>query len=174
MCCSHSFNLSLPPPTPHAPLLPPPPSQCKEVVDSDEFSYNGDFRHKLWRIKINQVQMKETVSPIPAQSRGRGTLLLVLSVVCLCPQVEENVATNERVFQDRQYQVILYAHLTSSCMILVFCTGTMCIVYNTMLTFLFSFLPDLLYIICHSTSDCLHHFSPFSFAPRWMQPLFAS
>ena len=43
------------------------------------FSFNKGFTHKLCRIKINQVQLKETH--------------------------EENQSTNERVFQDRQYQV---------------------------------------------------------------------
>nr|XP_031532016.1 cullin-4A [Vicugna pacos] len=51
----------------------------KEVEDGDRFIFNGDFKHKLFRIKINQIQMKETV--------------------------EEQVSTTERVFQDRQYQV---------------------------------------------------------------------
>uniref|UniRef100_A0A8D0VE97 Cullin-4B n=1 Tax=Sus scrofa TaxID=9823 RepID=A0A8D0VE97_PIG len=51
----------------------------KEVEDGDKFFFNGDFKHKLFRIKINQIQMKETV--------------------------EEQVSTTERVFQDRQYQI---------------------------------------------------------------------
>nr|XP_020461524.1 cullin-4A [Monopterus albus] len=51
----------------------------KDVEDGDRFSFNNDFRHKLFRIKINQIQMKETV--------------------------EEQVSTTERVFQDRQYQI---------------------------------------------------------------------
>lgn len=51
----------------------------KEVEDGDRFNFNTDFRHKLFRIKINQIQMKETV--------------------------EEQVSTTERVFQDRQYQI---------------------------------------------------------------------
>lgn len=34
----------------------------KEVDDGDKFIFNGDFKHKLFRIKINQIQMKETVS----------------------------------------------------------------------------------------------------------------
>lgn len=34
----------------------------KEVEDGDKFIFNGDFKHKLFRIKINQIQMKETVS----------------------------------------------------------------------------------------------------------------
>ncbi|EPY86938.1 cullin-4A [Camelus ferus] len=32
----------------------------KEVEDGDRFIFNGDFKHKLFRIKINQIQMKET------------------------------------------------------------------------------------------------------------------
>uniref|UniRef100_A0A673G1C7 Cullin family profile domain-containing protein n=1 Tax=Sinocyclocheilus rhinocerous TaxID=307959 RepID=A0A673G1C7_9TELE len=51
----------------------------KDVEDADCFHFNSDFRHKLFRIKINQIQMKETV--------------------------EEQVSTTERVFQDRQYQI---------------------------------------------------------------------
>uniref|UniRef100_A0A8D3C625 Cullin-4A n=1 Tax=Scophthalmus maximus TaxID=52904 RepID=A0A8D3C625_SCOMX len=51
----------------------------KEVEDGDRFNFNYDFKHKLFRIKINQIQMKETV--------------------------EEQVSTTERVFQDRQYQI---------------------------------------------------------------------
>lgn len=34
----------------------------KEVEDGDRFNFDSDFRHKLFRIKINQIQMKETVS----------------------------------------------------------------------------------------------------------------
>uniref|UniRef100_A0A3P8ZAJ8 Cullin-4A n=1 Tax=Esox lucius TaxID=8010 RepID=A0A3P8ZAJ8_ESOLU len=51
----------------------------KDVEDGDRFNFNNEFRHKLFRIKINQIQMKETV--------------------------EEQVSTTERVFQDRQYQI---------------------------------------------------------------------
>uniref|UniRef100_A0A2K5Q096 Cullin-4B n=1 Tax=Cebus imitator TaxID=2715852 RepID=A0A2K5Q096_CEBIM len=51
----------------------------KDIEDGDKFICNDDFRHKLFRIKINQIQMKETV--------------------------EEQASTTERVFQDRQYQI---------------------------------------------------------------------
>ncbi|XP_062907312.1 cullin-4A-like isoform X2 [Mobula hypostoma] len=51
----------------------------KDVEDGDKFIFNDDFKHKLFRIKINQIQMKETV--------------------------EEQTSTTERVFQDRQYQI---------------------------------------------------------------------
>ncbi|XP_058506223.1 cullin-4B [Solea solea] len=53
--------------------------KSKEIEDGDKFSCNNDFKHKLFRIKINQIQMKETV--------------------------EEQASTTERVFQDRQYQI---------------------------------------------------------------------
>ncbi|KAK3763752.1 hypothetical protein RRG08_065716 [Elysia crispata] len=51
----------------------------KDVEETDSFRFAEDFKHKLYRIKINQIQMKETK--------------------------EENASTTERVFQDRQYQV---------------------------------------------------------------------
>jgi len=38
--------------------------QGKDVEDKDKFYANYDFTHKLFRIKINQIQMKETVSCI--------------------------------------------------------------------------------------------------------------
>lgn len=53
--------------------------KSKDVEDGDKFTYNGDFRHNLYRIKINQIQLKETQ--------------------------EEQEITQERVFQDRQYQI---------------------------------------------------------------------
>ena len=34
----------------------------RDVDDGDKFLYNSEFRNKLFRIKINQIQMKETVS----------------------------------------------------------------------------------------------------------------
>lgn len=34
----------------------------REIEDSDKFRFNNDFTYKLFRIKINQIQMKETVS----------------------------------------------------------------------------------------------------------------
>ena len=37
-------------------------SQGKDVATTDVFQYNTEFKHKLCRIKINQIQMKETVS----------------------------------------------------------------------------------------------------------------
>ncbi|XP_078268638.1 cullin-4B-like [Rhinoraja longicauda] len=53
--------------------------KSKDIEDCDKFTCNDDFKHKLFRIKINQIQMKETI--------------------------EEQVSTTERVFQDRQYQI---------------------------------------------------------------------
>ncbi|KAI9012912.1 Cullin family-domain-containing protein [Gaertneriomyces semiglobifer] len=51
----------------------------KNVTRTDMFEYNANFEHNLFRIKVNQIQMKETA--------------------------EEQKMTEERVFQDRQYQV---------------------------------------------------------------------
>lgn len=51
----------------------------REVEDEDSFVFNDEFVAPLYRIKVNAIQMKETV--------------------------EENTSTTERVFQDRQYQV---------------------------------------------------------------------
>ncbi|XP_064455149.1 cullin-4A-like [Ornithodoros turicata] len=51
----------------------------RDVEDADRFLFNGEFKNKLFRIKINQIQMRETQ--------------------------EEQSSTQERVFQDRQYQI---------------------------------------------------------------------
>ncbi|XP_060191854.1 cullin-4-like [Lycium barbarum] len=51
----------------------------RDVEDDDTFVFNDQFTTPLYRIKVNAIQMKETV--------------------------EENTSTTERVFQDRQYQV---------------------------------------------------------------------
>lgn len=34
----------------------------RDVADNDRFLFNAEFQNKLFRIKINQIQMKETVS----------------------------------------------------------------------------------------------------------------
>jgi hypothetical protein len=49
------------------------------VTDGDVFEFNSDFQERLFRIKVNAIQLKETP--------------------------EEQTNTTERVFQDRQYQV---------------------------------------------------------------------
>ncbi|KAJ7544778.1 hypothetical protein O6H91_09G092800 [Diphasiastrum complanatum] len=51
----------------------------REVEDGDSFIFNEEFVAPLFRIKVNAIQLKETV--------------------------EENTSTTERVFQDRQYQI---------------------------------------------------------------------
>ena len=50
----------------------------REVSEEDVFHVNSKFVNKKYRIKINQIQMKETP--------------------------EENKKTTQDVFQDRQYQ----------------------------------------------------------------------
>lgn len=37
------------------------PPKGKEVLDSDEFAFDKDFSHPLHKVKINQIQIKETV-----------------------------------------------------------------------------------------------------------------
>ncbi|KAF9936772.1 hypothetical protein BGZ65_002056 [Modicella reniformis] len=53
--------------------------KSKDVSETDEFTFNKEFTASLTRIKINAIQLKETL--------------------------EENASTNERIFQDRQFQV---------------------------------------------------------------------
>ena len=53
-------------------------AQGKEIEERDRFVFNTAFRNRHYRIKINQVQMKETVRlfllccflPPPAQARS--------------------------------------------------------------------------------------------------------
>ncbi|XP_023338669.1 cullin-4B [Eurytemora carolleeae] len=51
----------------------------KDILDGDKFVFNNEFTNALYKIKINQVQMKETNA--------------------------EQKATEESVYQDRQYQI---------------------------------------------------------------------
>uniref|UniRef100_A0A0N5A7K2 Cullin-4 n=1 Tax=Syphacia muris TaxID=451379 RepID=A0A0N5A7K2_9BILA len=51
----------------------------KDIGANDVFKFNSEFNDKLYRIRINQVQMKETA--------------------------EEHSQTEEQIFQDRQYQI---------------------------------------------------------------------
>ena len=59
----------------------------KDIEDGDRFNFNNDFRHKLFRIKINQIQMKETVGLTP---------------LCLCEgngRVNTNLSLCERKYR---------------------------------------------------------------------------
>ena len=51
----------------------------REVDESDSFAFNDTFTEKLFRIRVNQIQSRETP--------------------------EENKETNEKVMLDRQYQI---------------------------------------------------------------------
>jgi len=51
----------------------------RDVAETDEFFYDASFKHPLFRIKINSIQMRETEG--------------------------ETEQTTERVIQDRQYQI---------------------------------------------------------------------
>jgi len=61
----------------------------RDVGDADAFAFNGGLTAQLYRIKINSIQMRETV--------------------------EENVKTNEQVLQDRQYQARCLSGTMLSC-----------------------------------------------------------
>lgn len=69
----------------------------KEVLDDDRFTFDRQFTHNLYKIKINQIQIKETVEEnkrtndqVPSPSRAFAAPLLVadfsneysVSVVC--------------------------------------------------------------------------------------------
>jgi cullin-4 len=54
-------------------------TKTKDINEEDIFTYNKDFKFKLYRIKVNTIQMKETV--------------------------EENQKTTQTVMHDRQYQI---------------------------------------------------------------------
>jgi len=53
--------------------------KSKDIRNDDVFTFNKTFNHKLFRIKINSIQMKETA--------------------------EEQQKTQDSVFQDRQFQI---------------------------------------------------------------------
>ncbi len=61
------------------------------MLDGDEFAYNKEFKHRMWRIKINQVQMKETVSQ---QALGHTT-----SLYCRPPATHTHVYRWKRTQQ---------------------------------------------------------------------------
>lgn len=82
--------------------------KSKDVEDGDKFSCNDDFKHKLFRIKINQIQMKETVKALCCSRFLTSSSFEVLGIYfdwLFFSQVEEQASTTERVFQDRQYQI---------------------------------------------------------------------
>ncbi|KAH8291276.1 hypothetical protein KR054_010269 [Drosophila jambulina] len=72
----------------------------RDIENGDQFDFNNEFTNKLFRIKINQIQMKETVSV-----HYYNKLVLLSKTFSYIFQNEEQKATEERVFQDRQYQI---------------------------------------------------------------------
>jgi len=78
----------------------------KEVGDEDVFNFNDDFRHKLYRIKVNSIQMKETVRPALISNHQLTPVNAHRqSFIGAREQEEENTKTKESVFQDRQFQI---------------------------------------------------------------------
>ena len=69
----------------------------KDINDGDKFSYNKDFTNALFKIKINQVSFKQLVS---MKCPNWVDLQIQLKETN-----DEQKATEERVFQDRQYQI---------------------------------------------------------------------
>uniref|UniRef100_A0A8C0U1C4 Cullin 4A n=1 Tax=Cyanistes caeruleus TaxID=156563 RepID=A0A8C0U1C4_CYACU len=58
----------------------------KDVEDGDKFIFNDDFKHKLFRIKINQIQMKETVRTFSIHSvyvLTLSTYPIWISIFCI-------------------------------------------------------------------------------------------
>lgn len=49
----------------------------KDIEDGDKFICNDDFKHKLFRIKINQIQMKETVNLLCSHPTILGLCLFI-------------------------------------------------------------------------------------------------
>jgi len=77
----------------------------KDINVDDVFSFNDTLKHPLTRIKVNAIQLKETVSfffllPFPS-----SVLFVQSLIVVVVLQVEEQKDTQERVFSDRQFQV---------------------------------------------------------------------
>lgn len=73
-------------------------SKGVDVNSSDVFSYNKSFNSHHYKIRVNQVQLKETVSLLLS-------LFIKTIFIYYISKAEENQSTNEKVFQDRQYQV---------------------------------------------------------------------
>ena len=70
----------------------------KDINDGDKFVYNKDFTNALFKIKINQV----------SDNGGRFPKQIFISFyvqIQLKETNDEQKATEERVFQDRQYQI---------------------------------------------------------------------
>ncbi|XP_054553730.1 cullin-4B-like [Talpa occidentalis] len=62
----------------------------RDVEDGDKFFYNDEFKHKLFKIKINQIQMKETSAAdigadVDKKSDLRGECVWVLAVATAKP-----------------------------------------------------------------------------------------
>ncbi len=53
--------------------------KVKEVLNTDQFIFNKDFKHRLCRIKINQVQLKETVITLYYNLHTQHLLLMVMT-----------------------------------------------------------------------------------------------
>jgi len=41
----------------------------RDIMDNDKFVFNNEFSNKLFRVKINQIQLKETVSMLTSRHK---------------------------------------------------------------------------------------------------------
>ena len=70
-------------------------------MDGDKFVFNAQFSHPLFLIKINQARKKQCeISP-----KFSLIVWFFSSQVQMKETSDEQKATEERVFQDRQYQI---------------------------------------------------------------------
>ena len=81
-------------------------SQTREIRPTDVFSVNEDFVHRQFKIKVNAVQMKETVLATRLSPSLFSFILFRPSLLLLFPvvQAEEHDKTQERIHQDRQHK----------------------------------------------------------------------
>ena len=52
-----------------------------EINSNDEFTFNKDFKHKLFRIKVNQVQLKETVRSVNSFMCPKSLVLFTIMLI---------------------------------------------------------------------------------------------
>ena len=71
------------------------------MEDGDKFVFNDSFKHKLYRIKINQIQMKETVSALKDDRFNLVIIFFFIQVgdisLLKFMQLNENVACQTRI-----------------------------------------------------------------------------
>lgn len=93
----------------------------RDVENSDVFVFNDDFSARLFRLKVNSIQSKETVSCSFLTSDP------LLGIDFACVQAEEQQKTHETVAKDRQYQVCSWSNVSFVQWILFVLNWTLCL-----------------------------------------------